>query len=356
MTTFPDRSSGSVMRRYGSHALTFNPLCAQSVVTALPHLPAAPTVVELGNQSFRVGRDRLRPLADRLRAGGNAAAADGLLALPAAGGPEAPLTEDFYRALGFRDYLAIDVNTKYGSVVMDLNRDLADELDFRRTFDLVTNLGTGEHVFDQRRVLENIHNLTAPGGVMVHIMPFVNWLNHGFYNFHPVLYTDLAAANGYRLLELWLGNGRGFHVPVDLDARTPPPPTPVDPGRARARLARLARGVRSALGRTPTSADGRLALTDVIREVTPSAAAPGYPLPRAIERVMHADSGKSHSDYPVMGNVLIVAVLQKPTDAPFTVPMAGRYLADIEGDALRGQYASQTGPEGAGEPAPDPGR
>jgi SAM-dependent methyltransferase len=317
-------------------------------VAALPHLPAQPTVVELGNQSFRVNRHELRPIAAEARAAGNAAAADGLLALPPLAGKHPPLTEDFYRALGFRDYLAIDVNTKYGSVVMDLNRDLAGELDFRQTFDLVTNLGTGEHVFDQRRVLENVHNLTAPGGVMVHVMPFVNWLNHGFYNFHPVLYTDLASANGYRIHELWLGNGRGFHLPVALDARTPPPLAPAASGRARARLARLSRGVRSAFRRTPTSPDGQLALTDVIREVTPSAAAPGYPLPRAIERVMHAESGKSHSDYPVMGNVLVVAVLQKPHDAPFAVPMAGRYLADIESDSLLGEYAAQS-------PAPDPG-
>jgi SAM-dependent methyltransferase len=340
------------MRRYGSQALTFNPLCARAVAAALPHLPPQPTVVELGNQSFRVGKQVLGPIADRLRAAGRTAAADALAALPPPGGPDGPLTEDFYRALGFTDYLAIDVNTKYGSVVMDLNRDLAGELGFRRTFDLVTNLGTGEHVFDQRRVLENVHDLTAPGGVMVHVMPFVNWLNHGFYNFHPVLYTDLAAANDYRLHDLWLANGRGFAIAVDLDARTPPPPKPTDPGRVRARLARLTRGVRSALRRTPDEADGQLAITDVIREVTPSAAAPGYPLAQAIERVMHADCSTSHSDYPVMGNVLIMALLQKQHDAPFAVPMAGRYLADIESDALRAQYAAQAGPAAAPDPGP----
>jgi hypothetical protein len=47
------------------------------------------------------------------------------------------------------------------------------------------------------------------------------------------------------------------------------------------------------------------------------------------------------SDYPVTGNVLLVATLQKCNDAPFVIPMAGRYLDDIADDRLSAAYAGQ---------------
>ena len=34
---------------------------------------------------------------------------------------------------------------------------------------------------------------------MVHAMPFIGWIDHGFYSFHPTFYWDLAAQNNYRV-------------------------------------------------------------------------------------------------------------------------------------------------------------
>ena len=117
----------------------------------------------------------------------------------------------YYAGLGARSYTAIDVNDTYGSLVMDLNKDLDAEYQFREQFDLVTNNGTGEHVFDQAAVYRNAHKLTRPGGLMVHVMPFVNYVNHGFYSFHPNLYHALAVANRYDVLGLGIAtrDGRG---------------------------------------------------------------------------------------------------------------------------------------------------
>lgn len=105
-------------------------------------------------------------------------------------------TADFYKSIGFSRYLAIDVNTKMGAVAMDLNTVLS----LGETFDLVTNNGTGEHLFNQLAVFENCHDLCAVGGVMLHQLPFSGWWNHGFYCIQPVLFVDLARANGYEML------------------------------------------------------------------------------------------------------------------------------------------------------------
>lgn len=71
------------------------------------------------------------------------------------------------------------------------------------SFDLVINTGTCEHVFDQRRVWETIHDACKPGGLMVHALPLWGWLDHGFYNYHPTFVADLAAENGYKIAA-WL--------------------------------------------------------------------------------------------------------------------------------------------------------
>lgn len=64
------------------------------------------------------------------------------------------------------------MNDKFGSLVMDLNKDLVAEYNFRETYSLVTNNGTGEHAFNQDGIYRNAHQLTRVGGLMLHAMPF----------------------------------------------------------------------------------------------------------------------------------------------------------------------------------------
>lgn len=81
----------------------------------------------------------------------------------------------------------------------DLNEPIDDEY-FLGGFDLLVNTGTAEHVFNQHQFWKNCHDITAPGGTMVHGLPWVGWLNHGLYSYHPTFVFDLAAANGYEVL------------------------------------------------------------------------------------------------------------------------------------------------------------
>jgi hypothetical protein len=146
--------------------MTFNPAMSKTVVRIREHLPESPSVIELGSQTLTVSfKDK----------------------------PEVETVEDFYRELGFAKYDSIDANNK-GTVFINLNYSL--ETDCPR-YDLVTNNGTGEHIFNQYAIFHNMHHLCKAGGYMIHVLPWINWQNHGFYNFNPVLFDDLARANRY---------------------------------------------------------------------------------------------------------------------------------------------------------------
>lgn len=121
-------------------------------------------------------------------------------------------SEKFYRKIGYTRYLALDCNSRYGSHVCDLNEPV--ELD--EQFDVVTNNGTGEHLFDQAAVFLTMHKLCKVGGHMIHVLPYHNWHNHGFYSFEPVLFRDLAAANHYEVVDIRLAHRDGESVPLEL--------------------------------------------------------------------------------------------------------------------------------------------
>lgn len=114
---------------------------------------------------------------------------------------------DLYRALGLTRYVSFDLDGADGALRFDLNRPLAAEYGFTERFDLVTNHGTTEHAFDQAACFANMHALAGPGGVMVHALPTQGYQNHGFFNYHPSGLLDLAAANGYEVLGLFLSIG-----------------------------------------------------------------------------------------------------------------------------------------------------
>lgn len=156
-----------------------------------------PTVCELGNQRLKNKKAR-NDLFKRL--GINSATYTG------------SSTKDFFLALGFDKYLAIDVNTDMDAVAMDLNMDIVSHYNFREKFDLVTNNGTGEHVFNQLAVFKNTHDITKNGGFMIHVLPFYRWVDHGFYNFHPNLFFCLANQNEYKLHGVWIGTSDCAHV------------------------------------------------------------------------------------------------------------------------------------------------
>jgi SAM-dependent methyltransferase len=120
-------------------------------------------------------------------------------------------TKEWYAELGFTEYLAIDVNTKLDAVALDLNYVLKDRYGFEQEFDVVTNNGTGEHIFNQLSVFQNMHNLCKVGGFMLHVLPFQKHCDHGFYNFQPNLFAALAEQNDYVLDRSFISNAMWTH-------------------------------------------------------------------------------------------------------------------------------------------------
>lgn len=112
--------------------------------------------------------------------------------------PEPYLAEQLYRQLGCSRYVSIDGNGR-GTLVHDLNLPLAKGFG---AFDLVTDFGTGEHIFNQAQVWRTVHDLTKVGGHIAFDRPTQGYPEHCFYNTHECLFRDLAAANGYELLRL----------------------------------------------------------------------------------------------------------------------------------------------------------
>jgi hypothetical protein len=197
----------------------FSNLITKAVGSVAPELVTnrRPTVIELGNQTLK-----------NTKARGEIYQKLGISPPAELGG-----TKDWYLSLGFDRYLAIDVNTERDAVAMDLNVDIPKTYGFHEQFDLVTNNGTGEHVFNQYMVFKNAHDLCRVGGFMIHVLPFYRWVDHGFFNYNPNLFPCLANQNDYELRELWiassdaqylhkldvnnLGRNKGYRGKLELD-------------------------------------------------------------------------------------------------------------------------------------------
>lgn len=109
--------------------------------------------------------------------------------------------QDFFLRLGFRGAESLDVSGYEGAThIFDLN-DEELPVTLQGRFDLVLNGGTLEHVFHLPNALTNITRMLRVGGVVVHVLPCNNWVDHGFYQFSPTLMFDYYRAAGFQLLE-----------------------------------------------------------------------------------------------------------------------------------------------------------
>ena len=105
--------------------------------------------------------------------------------------------KDWYERLGCGRYVSID-----GNGLATTTADLNQPVSLSERFDLVTDFGTGEHIFDQAQVWRTLHDLTKPGGHIVFDRPAQGYQKHCFYLANECLYRDIAAANDYDVV--WL--------------------------------------------------------------------------------------------------------------------------------------------------------
>jgi hypothetical protein len=113
------------------------------------------------------------------------------------------LAADWYRELGADRYVSIDGNGR-GTLTADLNLPLEEQgfAGLLNTFDLVTDFGTGEHIFDQAQVWRTMHGLVTVGGCIAFDRPTQGYPTHCYYLADECLFSDVAAANRYEVLRL----------------------------------------------------------------------------------------------------------------------------------------------------------
>lgn len=108
---------------------------------------------------------------------------------------------ELYKKLGCGVYHAIDGNGR-GTRIFDLNRKGSTlyRMLGKLSFDLVTDFGTGEHVFDQGQFFRTMHLMTAVGGFMLFDRPTQGYEGHCFWRIDESAYPDIARVNGYELI------------------------------------------------------------------------------------------------------------------------------------------------------------
>tara|TARA_B100001063_G_C16762070_1_gene556505 strand:- start:257 stop:1105 length:849 start_codon:yes stop_codon:yes gene_type:complete len=195
-------------------------------------------------------------------------------------------TRDFFTAINFKDYAAIDINGVQDSYQYDLNFNIEEKYNFKNQYDLVINNGTGEHVFNQFSLFENFHNLTKKNGIMLNILPFIDWINHGFYNFNPILFADLSAGNDYEIIKISFANRMGS----ELDLKK----------------------------------EDHLILFEQIKPSLVNTAFANF-----------IDLAKKK----LGANIILKVITKKNNDLPFQIPLQGKYLHDIEN--INSNYSDQ---------------
>lgn len=105
----------------------------------------------------------------------------------------------FFERLGW-EHVSVDWNGQDGALKRDLRKPL--ELG---TFDMVTNIGTTEHVDGQAEVWRNVLEAMHVGSVLLSTTPMPgDWTWHGEHYPDDEWYRELCALNGLEIERLYL--------------------------------------------------------------------------------------------------------------------------------------------------------
>lgn len=143
------------------------------------------------NYNPRADRHEVDRVANKLAAGS--------AYIPNKGGTNEAFVGELFEAAGM-EYLSFDIAPGYKTMVLDLNRESLPRR-YQRHFDLVLNVGTTEHVFNQLNCFKLVHEATRQGGFMCHLLPASGHLNHCYFTYTGRFFFDLARFNEYDLLD-----------------------------------------------------------------------------------------------------------------------------------------------------------
>lgn len=100
----------------------------------------------------------------------------------------------YFESIGIK-HTSVDWNGMDGAIVKDLTKPIN-----LGQFDMVTNIGTTEHVSEQRPVWRNIHVSLKPGGILASVTPYKGyWWWHGEYYPTEAFFKSFAELNDYTI-------------------------------------------------------------------------------------------------------------------------------------------------------------
>ncbi len=112
-------------------------------------------------------------------------------------------------------YTALDIFHATNTILFDLNAHEPGPA-LKNKFDLVMNFGTTEHVFNQIRSFQTIHDLTKTGGVMYHDLPMMGYIHHSFFKYDPLFFRSITIANNYKPISHAISVGNDQLIPPEL--------------------------------------------------------------------------------------------------------------------------------------------
>ncbi len=119
---------------------------------------------------------------------------------------------DYFRNKSYK-FLSFDLNGKHGAKKVNLGL-VNNKLAWKNAFDVVTNMGTIEHVEPrdaQFNSFLNVHSWVKPGGLMFHSMPYTGnlsrdsrWSTHCRYYYSKEFFQNIAKENDYEIIDCFI--------------------------------------------------------------------------------------------------------------------------------------------------------
>jgi len=112
--------------------------------------------------------------------------------------PNSVTAKQYFSSLEVK-HTSIDINGKDGALKLDLGKPIS-----LSGFDVVTNLGTSEHVKNHKECFNNINNFCRVGGIIINVLPAKgSWLKHKCYRRYTTeWFLKLAEDKNYEILHL----------------------------------------------------------------------------------------------------------------------------------------------------------
>ena len=132
--------------------------------------------------------------------------------------------KNLYSDLGIKDYTSIDISAEHNSLKVDLNNEFLDKSYYNK-FDLVTDFGSCEHVFNVAECYKTIHKITKKNGLIIICQAVYG--GNGYFTFDKPFLEGIAAANNYEIIHSSYtvsssnltknGSAKQYNIPLSKD-------------------------------------------------------------------------------------------------------------------------------------------